>query len=533
MSLFKMLIVDDEALARYAFRTLISKNFLNIDIVGEAESGNQAVEMVRKLKPDLIAMDIKMPGINGLEAAEEILNLFPDTNIIILTAYDNFDYIQKALDIGIKGYLLKPFKRDDVIEKINKVLSGIDRDKERTNISEQVESKIQLVKPFLEKELVAAIAGRNTNIEEIKSYMNFLQGNINSGYFMLVSIGQCIAENINDSVRNKILKEKVQGVIRKHLPHLTRCLIGGTVSNSIVTFIILDDGIPEKTAMSSSMQVASELKRRIKVITGLDSAIGIGKPYADIKKFKESFSESNIALNNAIKDNEIVHFDSVGITSLASPQEYPAILENEMIEELRIGNFTRVRELMADIINNITGNCTDIDILKEYMSMLIVNLKRTALQLGAGIDSLAKMGLMTGIDTINERDELVFWCKTSMLRVIEIAEEQKQNKEVSKIKKVHDFINKNLSRNITLEMAADEAGLTPQYFSKLFKEETGENFVEYLTEKRMNFARHLMKSTNKSIKEISTMVGYSDFNYFCRLFKKVTGRTPRHYKESI
>jgi two-component system, response regulator YesN len=532
MYTFKMLIVDDEALARYAFKTLISKNFINIEIVGEAESGNQAVEMVRALKPDIVAMDIKMPGINGIEASEEILNQFPDTSILILTAYDNFGYVQKALDMGVKGYLLKPFKKEQVIEKINIIINSIDGKKESKDIHKQIENKIKVVKPFMERELISAIISGNIDADEIGSYINFLQGHISSGYFMLVSFEQSNTENINDSIRNKIYREKIQGVLEKHLPKFKECIFGSPIGNLIVAFIIIREAAADKIIVNESIAIAKEMKSRVKVITGIDSAIGIGKPYSDIKSFKNSFNEAGIAIKEGIRENGIVHFDSFKHDSVKNEQTYPVALENELLEELRIGNFLRARELAAEIIVNITNGHVDSTLLKEYISMFVIVLKRAILQFGIGIDGLAGAGLISEISSIEERDELIFWCKTNVFRIIEVAESLKQNKDTSKIKKVHEYINRNLNKDITLEMAADEAGLTPQYFSKVFKEETGKNFVEYLTEKRINYATKLMKSTDKNIKEISKMVGYTDVNYFCRLFKKTTGTTPKQYKEA-
>lgn len=533
MSLFKMLIVDDEALARYAFRTLISKNFSNIEIVGEAESGSRAIEMAKNLRPDIIAMDIKMPGINGIEASEEILNLFPDARILVISAYDNFDYVQRALDIGVKGYLLKPFKKDDVIKKINKILSTMDDDKNKANISEQVESKIKTVKPFIERELISAIVSGNVDIDEIRSYMNFLQGDIDAGYFMLISFGQTYTENINESIRNKIFRDKVQNTVEKHLPLFKKCIFGNPVGNIVIAFILIKGEIIEKTIVNEAMTVATEIKHRIKVITGIDAAIGIGKPYQDIKSFKDSFNEANVAVREAVKDNSIFHFNLYQNDSAKNLYSYPLVLENELLEELRIGNSSRVKELASEMISNISSNSVDTVILKEYISMLIIVLKRTVLQLGIGIDSLAATGLVSEISSIEERDELIFWCKTNVFKIVQIAEMLRQNKDVSKVKKVHDYVSKNFNKDITLEMVSEEAGLTPQYFSKVFKEETGKSFVEYLTEKRINFAINLLKSTGKNIKEISNMVGYTDVNYFCRLFKKTTGTTPKHYRESL
>lgn len=122
-----VMIVDDEPLTRYALRKLISNNFPELEVVAEVDNGLDAVTKARKLVPDLTFMDIKMPGQTGIEASEQILDELPGLHIIILTAYDHFfSYIQKALEIGVEGYLLKPISKDIVVRKITEIIKRIE-----------------------------------------------------------------------------------------------------------------------------------------------------------------------------------------------------------------------------------------------------------------------------------------------------------------------------------------------------------------------------------------------------------------------
>ena len=528
MSLFKMLIVDDEELARYAFVTLITRNFPDIRIVGEAENGIDAVEMARTQRPDIIAMDIKMPGINGIEASQLILNEFPDTNILILTAYDNFNYIQTALDIGVKGYLLKPFNKQEVVDKINKISNSIGDNK--TNLKEQVENKIKIIRPFIQKELISAIVGGNADIEEFKSYSNFLQEKVDSGYFMLISFGHSHTESINNSVRNRIFKDKILNVLERHLSLMKRYILGNSMGNFVVVFFPCEGEYSESAVISESLVIGQEIKRRIMVIAGIDSAIGIGNPYRDIKNLKKSYNEAYTAVHEAIRDNTFMHYNSCLNKPAKVSRPYPLALENELLEELRIGNVTKARELVNALVAELSGNCADTGVIKDYVGQFISILKRALFQLGIGLSSMAGIGILAETSDFEEQEVLVLWCKNAAFSLIELLEPVKQFRDVGKVKKAQEYVNKYFYRDITLEVAAEEAGLSPQYLSKVFKEETGMNFVEYITEKRINYAKKLLKSEGKNIKEISIEVGYLDVNYFCRLFKKTTGVTPKQFK---
>ena len=529
--LTKMLIVDDESLSRCALRKLISINIAEIEIVGEAESGNQAIEMAQKLSPQIIAMDIKLPGVNGLEASEIIIHNMPGVNILVISAYDSFNYVQKALDIGAIGYLLKPFKNEEVIEKLKKVLENIRSDKDKETIALQVENKIKIVKPFVEKELVSAIARGYTDVSEIESYDKFLQQTIDEGYFMLISFVQSNTERISDSVRNKISMHKIMNVVERHLPILKKCYFGNPIGNIIVILFSVDEESSQIGVIKESVIIAQEIKHKIMVMTGINAAIGIGNFYKGIENLQYSYNEAFYALRRALEDDCVKHSSMCKNDQKGKLPVYPLILEGKLLEELKTGNFTYAKELADELVAEFTGDSLSIDMLKEYIIQFIAVLKRTIFAMGVGINDLMIIGRQTDINNLQTSAELSLWCKNNAYTIIGIACQFKQKKNSAKAAKAYEYININFYKDITLEIVAEEVRLSPQYLSKIFKEETGVNFSDYVNEKKINYAKILLKSKDKNIKEISRTVGYSDVNYFRRLFKKATGMTITQYKD--
>jgi len=524
-----MIIADDEALARYAFRTLISKCFNSIQIVGEAEGGREAVELSRKLRPDIVIMDIKMPGVNGLDASREIINELPDTKILILTAYENFEYIQQALDIGVKGYLLKPLKKHEVMEKINKVLEDIHDCKSKVEIRDDANSEIKMVKPFIGKELVEAFITGDFDVDEVRHYTNFLQEKIDAGYFMLISLAQNCINNSDDNDRNKILRDKVLNVVARYLPFMKKCILGNPVGNAVVSFFSVDNMSPVHEAVKESMSVGEEIRRRVKVVTSLDIGIGIGNIYSGMENFKYSFDEANFAVQKAVEQNKVIHFLSVQNNHPAkNALEYPIKLESKFLEQIRTGNIDSARAIVNDLISFVFNSFHNFELIKEYMAEFITIFKRIISLMGLEICSFKNKGIFAELNNISEIDELKLWCKKTIYSMIEQVESFKNCKDGG-VSQVYEFINRQFCRDITLEIVAKEVGLSPQYLSKLFKEEYGMNFIDYVIEKRINYAKELLRMEDKSIKEISDAVGYGNSNYFCRIFKKVTGLTPTQY----
>lgn len=525
------MIVDDESLARYALKMLISKNFSNLEIIGEAENGKQAIEMCNTLSPQIILMDVKMPGINGINASQEILKHHPDAKILILTAYDNFSYVQDALNIGVVGYLLKPIKKNEIIGKLNDIIEDINQSKEKKVQSDYIGDKIKVVKPFIERELISAFASGSVEIEEIRSYLNFLQEDVQAGYFMLVNFETNYSLHINDAIRNKIRKVKVFDVITKSLNLLKKHLIGNSIGSLMVIFFPADPIQPNDLVVDESIIIANEIKRKIKIIAKLDVSIGIGNCYTEIEDFRKSYNEANYAMNHGIQCTEVTHYSHLDRRFFSEDViQYPIKTENELLEQLRLGNIAKSRELVKNIMEQLLNQNSDIILIKEYVSQLIIMVKRTVAHIKGGNKQFENEGTLIELNNLFELEEIKLWSISTINLVIDRIEAFKAKRESSALNRIHEFINSNFHKDLTLEIVASEVDLSRQYVSKIFKEEYGMNFIDFVTLKRINVAKELLKLGNRNIKEISLKAGYVDPNYFCRIFKKVTGVTPKEFR---
>ncbi|MGI6777121.1 MAG: response regulator [Acetivibrionales bacterium] len=528
--MYRLMIADDEYLSRFVFKSLIAKTFKNIEIAGEAENGRQAVEINRKLRPDIIIMDIKMPGINGIDASRQILNEFPEVSVLILTAYDNFDYVKSALEIGVKGYILKPVKEEEAVEKINKVINDMEERKDKYNTREQVEKKVQVVRPFIENELISAFMAGNFDVEKVQNYISFLQEEIRAGYFMLISPEKDFSKSINDAVRNKLIRNRIYSVACNHLPMMRKCFFGNCLGNTIVAFFPVDENLEPDDLRKEAVIVGREIKNRIKVITGFDTVIGIGNVKKGIWNLNKSYNEAHYALRRALKEAKVVHYASIDIIDFSEIKyTYPLELENQFIENIKLSNIDKAKELAGNIMAYIFDNQNNIEAVKECISEFIVVLKRTAVKLGANLNLFSITEVLAELGDMDKLEEIELWCKIYIYNMIEQIEKScSTNTQV--INMVIEYIDKHFHRDITLKQVAEEVGLSPQYLSRMFKEKYGSNFIDYVTKKRVKYAEEFLCNCNKSIKEISRMAGYEDSNYFCRIFKRDTGMTPTQYR---
>lgn len=421
--MLNLLIADDEELERRAVKKVITNSFENVINIYEAKNGREAIEIGLNIKPDIVIADIKMPGINGLEAIKELKKSLNNTYFIILTAYDYFAYAKEAITNDVKDYILKPFKKDELIKRINKAVDMLEDQKRNRTVEIELREKIYAMLPVLENELVYAIISDNLKSIDYNSYLDYLNINFDGGYCMVIRVG--------DEVKSRV-KNYLEGFIKPNY----NAVISSMFTNDIVMFIQSSSDLDDYTMKLEAVALARKIVDVIRKKFESSVKIGIGRTYSSIERLSKSYNEAFNALEYS--DGDIKHYDDVK----AAPYFNSKVIE-PAIDKKSNGNY----------------------------------------------------------------DELLL--------------------------KAKEFIEKNFNKDITLEETASYVGVSSYYFSKIFKALVGKNYMDYVTDLRIDKAKDMMENTSESIKEICYEVGYNDPNYFSRVFKKIEGVTPSEYKSRL
>lgn len=172
--MYKLLIADDEPLERKALRIILQRDFYNIDIKKDCKNGHEVVLNAKIYKPDIILMDIKMPEKNGLEAQKEIIQFLPNVKTIILTAYEKFDYAQKAIKYGVVNYMIKPVRTNDLKVALDKVIQSIETTEKHDNLkmtdinSKNIyEDTIKIILKYIDSNF-----NRKINLNSVANYVH-------------------------------------------------------------------------------------------------------------------------------------------------------------------------------------------------------------------------------------------------------------------------------------------------------------------------------------------------------------------------
>ncbi len=526
--MYKLLIADDEEIEINAFRVIVGNHFDNI-VVYSSENGIDAVDMARREKPDIVFMDIEMPGIDGLSAIAEIKKIVPTAHFIVHTAYSNFDYAQKAIKIGADDYLLKPVKMDTLIEIIKKNIEEIEIERTRFFEFQKLEEKLSQVKPFMEKDVIFSVINGLDGYDMLTQYISLYEIKMEKAFCAIFKVMQ-----VNDAETSLEADLKQKSAVAKKivdtLKQVCQCIAAEYVSGIVLAIIPLQNNTDEYNIRLWSMNLANYVRNKMK--SNADIKAGIGGLCYRFENIHISFSEAYKILSEDTLGMSVKHYDDFK-SSQENSRENLTYLENQICKALLIRDRNGTMKLANDIFNMIVSNGNN-----------IVYTKSKLFETCAMINRYIEMNTPNSILISSDQDiellastanlyALQKWFNDYIIKVIDEVGKISKKRNSSIVSDVKKYIDENYNKEVSLENVAATVFVTPYYLSRLFKKEMGNNFNNYLTEVRINKAKQLMRNTNRSIKEISFDTGFNSQPYFCMVFKKLEGISPSEYIQSL
>lgn len=524
--MYRALIVDDEPIALDSIEYIIKNNFDNLEVGGRARSGREAIEKAYNIRPDIVLIDIKMPGINGLEAIRKIKDLNPDVYFIIISAYDYFDYATEALSLGVVEYLLKPVKEIRLVDALKKAIDIISQKRTRISWELEMKEKFEIVIPALENGFINSICMFEDNTEELKNFSNLFELEGKGGYIMAIEFGEREAGRIQNKISASVKTQSQYVDYRDILKSQCECLIGPIMFNRLIVYVLENPETDSFSLKLKAIKLAEEFSNKVRNIFG-EVSIGIGRYYVDVLDAKKSFREAMQALQYLSKSPDfILHIDDM-IEEFHEDTEFDEIIEHEIYVHASKGDLNSALVTFDSIFDQIVINTENLDEIKDKCIVLVVELSKRWEHIKYNFRRVLEKIMNAG-----SQSELRSILKKYIEKIIDKINISHQEKVNSIIETADEYMQKNYAKDITLDDIAREVNLSPYYFSRFYKEQSGVNFIDRLISIRIEKAKQYFEQTDLSLKEISGLVGYSDPNYFSKLFKKVTGYTATEYKES-
>lgn len=532
--MYRILLADDEGIVINSLTFLIDKNYEGQFEIETAKTGRSAIEIAERFRPDIIFMDIQMPGINGIEAMREIRSFLPSSILVVLTAYDKFDYAKEAIALGVMEYLNKPFNQKVVIDVINQAVRELDDRKEKRRVELQTKERLETVIPIIENGFIYSIIIQEPFEEDIENYKSLLGLDCEYGYMMTVVFGDTLQDNhLTNNVGSSVKAQthyfgKVREMLKEAFPE---AIIGNINGNKIPIFMPSDSSQMEYKERSNIIEKSRVVARNMKNATDITYRIGIGG-VVRLKNAYDSYEEAIKALYSTT--GSVAHVDDLPI-AVSYEESYPADVEDAIFENLKDGKVDESLVHASQFFDWMMSTHGD-DIMSIKLKCLEFVLRAESDMYRSGGHTYtfeSRKDYLSDVLAASDAQSIRNWYIEKVRAAAGGVKSGTTDHTHHVIKKALDYIKLNYSRDISLDEISQELNLSSYYFSKLFKEETGEGFIEYLTSIRIEEAKELLKDSSISMKEVSSAIGYADPNYFSRIFKKITGITPSEYKEKI
>jgi two-component system response regulator YesN len=532
--MYRILVVDDEPIAVESIIYMINKNFESVQIVGSSRSGKDAVEKAYNLYPDIIIMDINMPGINGLEAMRQIRKVNAGVRFIVISAFDYFDYAVESVTLGVEEYLLKPVKEPRFVEILGKVIGQIHNSRMDLKRNLEQQERLEMIIPMLETGFMNSLCMYGENSNELKHYCDLFGYEKSSGYIMAIEFGEKQNGKIENKIGAGIQGQKMYAEYKKIINSYCNCIVGPVMLNRIIIYVFDEYEEASFEQKTKALALGNHIMNRAAGIYP-DIYIGMGRNHSNIIEAKKSYQEALFALRVLTKsedsmenlNNHILHVDDIIEKDMSQKNDYEQLIEDEIYTNIAEKEEKVVQVAFEQLFARMCADQSmDFKAIKNRMIDMVVGFnKRWGNVLNDYYDTLSE------IIGAAEEETLYQICKRFLNDAISKIVTGRQSKVSSIIQKADQYIYDHYGKEITLEEIAREVNLSSYYFSRFYKEETGINFSDKLAGVRIEKAKELLKREELTIKDVCYMVGYMEPNYFSKIFKKITGITASEYKK--
>lgn len=529
MDKYTVLLVDDEEEVIQVIMKKINWEGLGFSVIGYANNGVKALEMVEEFQPDVVMTDIKMPYMDGMELSRHIKTEFPATKILIFTGFDEFEYAKEAVHMEVEEYILKPVNSIDLTNVFTQMKIKLDQEiSEKRNIETLKKYYLDSL-PILQTNFYSTLIEGRIQKKDIERYLSDYQISFAGPYYCCLVIHASSADDAPEDIKPLLMFAAVQKQSQEVLGKKwnTKCF-------SYLGRTILIAQLQNKSGVSELTDDCDRFCKYVRRMVGVDITVGIGKVCEDILELSQSYVSAREAVSyraiygavRAINIQEISPKDADEVESVGDAE-----LAN-LFKIIRLSTTEKIEKAVDRYLERISVPSKSLQQHHIDIMELVSALYKFALNNGIAMEELG--GDMRKLYTrlLDLEPELLRnWLINISRYFSENIVSERSRSRKSFVLKVKEYVYNNYSdEELSLDKICEVLGMSNSYFSTIFKKETGHTFTTYLTDYRMNEASRLLMETNEKSYIIGKKVGYTDPNYFSYAFKRKFGVSPSKYR---
>lgn len=535
--MLKVFLVEDEMIIRNGVKNNIPWEQEGFTFVGEAGDGELAWPLIRQTKPDILITDIRMPFMDGLELSGLVRKELPDTKIIILSGYSEFDYAKQAINLGVANYLLKPINGEKLLEAVKQVADIIREERAQALLVEQYRQENQENIKVEKIRLFEQIVTGSSTAREILDRGELLDLDLAAPFYTVLLL-KLIDSGENMYISGQVMEasEKVDAAVMERPEFFA-------VERGLEGLAILIKSREETQAKSQLDQFEQEIRKILSEYPEVSYFGGAGDTVQRMRDIRRSYVGASKAFasrfftekNRFLTVEQLHELKPGGVKDRNLKSVDASKVNRKLMEDfLKSGLEEETQSFVEEYFKNIGRKNYESLMFCHYL-IVDMNLCASHFLESIGIDPSLLPAQCRDVgefaDSLQCEERMIAYVTELFTETIRLRDNFSKNKYLELITDAQKIILENFQNNeFSMNQAAAMVNLSPGYFSTLFRQETGMSFVEYLTSIRLEKAKALLMCTNMRSSEIAYEVGYKDAHYFSYIFKKVCGCTPKEYR---
>ncbi|MBJ6361647.1 response regulator [Paenibacillus sp. GCM10012307] len=528
--MIRVLVVEDEDMIREKIKHNIDWHGNGFGEIYEAANGAEAWELFQQHRPEIVITDIQMPEMDGIVLTEKIKQAYPDCKVVIISGHAEFDYAKESIRLKVSDYILKPFRSRNLLAKVLKVKEEIDSSQldvqEREIMRRQLIENRKLLQEKFFRDLLSHCVVHEPykqisflGLEELQScsyhtvvlQIDFPPGDTQHEdlYIYNLILYQWIERKIQDS-------EQKFFIINYKLDQLV--LIGFAHMH---TWSSLLEGWIEQAWMEKGCRLTA----------------GIGSRCDSLLEMHGSYQEacSAVALSTIHGKGIVFTYNDLNSEREQYSKQLQMLVEHKLYRQMKFGLFQDIKSDIKEILEEIKQARLNAEASSNIINHMLLLAYKAISELGFNAFYLAGREDLYRVDVHDFHDFEALYDHICQIfeHFTELIQTKLENRNVSLVMTIKQYIDEHYNKHITLTSLAKEYNISSSYLSILFREQTSQNFMDYLMNVRIQRAKELLRTSDLRIYEIAERIGYRDAYYFSTAFKKAVGINPTEYREYL
>lgn len=532
-----LLIVEDEQLLLHSLAVEIPWERNGIEVIGLASNGKEALELIARKRPDLMLLDIRMPQLDGLELVRIVRSQDPDMKCIILSGYDNFLFVQKAMELGVSQYLLKPAGESEILQAVSDAAEQLRRELEERHSTSLLQNKWQENLPRLQDMFLHnLLTGKYAPWEIERRSKELLIELPISGSFIVAVIDmdpQSAEEHRYSANDMPLLQFSANSIVREFLTssELQNWVYSNTAGETVVIFSSAADCEETSSLLLRVHSVASRLLSILRECLKLTASVGVSSMADSRGGLPELYKQARKSLQERIvygNDIVIPYQEEQGRNRIAVP---PANLEKALEIGLETGDCAKASAALEELWKSGVVTAQTVNHAHDHLLFISSLFVRMISRQGWSVTQVAgkEYFYFHNLHALATKEQAYGWLQRVTQRYIDYLHTERKSSMNRTIKLILDIVEQDIDKEISLFAVADRLYVNSSYLSRLFKQQMGKSFSGYVLDRKMERAKQLLLDGCK-VYDVAYLIGYKDDSYFARVFRKYWGVSPGEIK---